>query len=577
MPIALPFLSLLSLKRNASSCGRLEPFSTRPKHTKVLVIGGGPAGSYAASALAGEGIEVTLLEQAYFPRYHIGESMIPSCRPFLRFIDVEEKVKARGFNVKKGAALKLNQYKREGSIHSFVSHNPENAAWNVVRSEFDEILLRHASTSGANVIEGIRIESLDFDPPHDDSTTPASLRPVAANWIRSVDGSRGRVAFDWLVDASGRNGILSNQYLKSRTFNTALRNSAHWSYWKGAGKYAPGTKREGAPWFEALTDQSGWAWFIPLHNGTTSVGVVVAEDVTRQLKTRMRAERPELDTPTLQREFYARQLERAPGVKKLLAEATQVDNGRDTVRTAGDYSYSSSTYAGQNWRLVGDAGAFIDPFFSSGIHLALTGGLSAAATIASVLRGQCTAEQSTKFHDAKIGTSYTRFLLVVLATYKQIRSQSAPVLSKVDEDNFDRAIDFLRPVIQGADADHGLNSSDLNDAMDFCETAFSPMAASQEDDYAPLMQVHDMSALQSHEGAYGHEARAGNGHGPAGSHKLPERKEDDQARTALLRVHTQKAVFAMYSSDGYEQYFASEILEGFYLKMKRGELGIVEA
>ncbi|KAL1669111.1 hypothetical protein GGF50DRAFT_95722 [Schizophyllum commune] len=554
-----------------------------PEHTKVLVIGGGPAGSYAASALAREGIEVTVLEQAYFPRYHIGESMIPSCRPFLRFIDVEEKVKTRGFNVKVYTEYDplpggFSTY-FSSAIHSFVSHNPENAAWNVVRSEFDEILLRHASASGANVTEGIRIESLEFDPPHDTSSAsmPASLRPIAANWIRSVDGSRGRIAFDWLVDASGRNGILSNQYLKSRTFNPALRNSAHWSYWRGAGKYAPGTKREGAPWFEALTDQSGWAWFIPLHNGTTSVGVVVAEDVTRQLKTQMRAERPELDTPTLQREFYARQLERAPGVKKLLAGAVQVDNGRDTVRTAGDYSYSSSTYAGQNWRLVGDAGAFIDPFFSSGIHLALTGGLSAAATIASVLRDQCTAEQSAKFHDAKIGTSYTRFLLVVLATYKQIRTQSAPVLSKVNEDNFDRAIDFLRPVIQGADANHGLDSSDLNDAMDFCETAFSPMAASQEDDYAPLMQVHDMSALQAQEGASPHEARAGNGHGPAGSHKLPERKEDDHARTALLRVHAQKAVFAMYSSDGYEQYFASEILEGFYLKMKRGELGIVEA
>ena len=84
-------------------------------------------------------------------------------------------------------------------------------------------------------------------------------------------------------------------------------------------------------------------------------------------------------------------------------------------------------------------------------------------------------------------------------------------------------------MIQGADANHGLDSSDLNDAMDFCETAFSPMAASQEDDYAPLMQVHDMSALQAQEVASPHEARAGNGHGPAGSHKLPERKEDDQA------------------------------------------------
>ncbi|TRM65844.1 hypothetical protein BD626DRAFT_555916 [Schizophyllum amplum] len=547
-----------------------------PERTKILVIGGGPAGSYAASALAREGIEVTLLEQAHFPRYHIGESMIPSCRPFLKFIDVEEKVKNRGFVVKKGAALKLNQFKREGYT-DFISHNPDNAAWNVVRSEFDEVLLRHAAASGANVIEGIRVESLDFAPPPDDITEATAVLPVAAQWIRSVDGSRGRIAFDWLIDASGRNGILSTRYLKNRTFNSALRNTAHWGYWTGTRKYAPGTKRENAPWFEALTDQSGWAWFIPLHNGTTSVGVVVAEDVTREAKAKMRVVRPEIDIASMQREFYASQLERAPGLKELLVGANLKDNGRDTVRTAGDYSYSASVYAGVNWRLVGDAGAFIDPFFSSGIHLALTGGLSAAGTIASVMRGRCTSHQAMKFHDTKIATSYTRFLLVVLATYKQIRSQDSPVLSSVDEDNFDRAIEFLRPVIQGAEADHRLNQDDLNSAMDFCETAFAPMADSFQDADAPLMRVHDMSAQLKHANVEPHDARGAYHTFAANASERSANTEDVQAHIAALRLHAQKAVFAMYSSDGYDQYFASEVLEGFYLKMERGSLCMMQA
>ncbi|KAJ7764116.1 putative halogenase [Mycena maculata] len=513
------------------------PVITVPSYTDILVIGGGPAGSYAASALAREGFSVTLLEKDHFPRYHIGESMLPSCRPFLRFVGAEYKVVNHGFTVKVGAAVKLNQHKREGYT-DFISPDPDKAAWNVVRSEFDEILLRHAAESGASVFEGIQVTSIEFS---GDTTT----RPISAAW-KSDRGASGTVRFKWLVDASGRAGIMSTKYLKSRKFNQALRNIAFWGYWAGAGTYAPGTKRENAPWFEALTDETGWAWFIPLHNGTVSVGVVLKEEASRLKKSGLMG--PDAGTA-----HYLAQLQLAPGVLSLLGTATLTGD----VRSAGDYSYSASHYAGPNFRIAGDAGAFIDPFFSSGVHLAFANGLSAASTIAASIRGHCTEGEAIRFHNEKTGTSYTRFLLVVLSIYRQINSQAAPVLSDVDEDNFDRAFDFLRPVIQGAaDADEGVTEQTLQRTMDFCENALGPttpemhVAVAARVDPAllardgPLMDTQAVAQLTG---------------------------KDEEAKQVLLRVNARKAVDGIYD---WEQNFTGENLSGFSVVLERGALGL---
>lgn len=115
-----------------------------------------------------------------------------------------------------------------------------------VRSEFDEILLRHAAESGARVCEGVQVTGIEF------SSGADNKRPVLAEWT-SDRGGCGKIRFNWLVDASGRVGIMSTKYLKNRKFNQALKNIAFWGYWSGAGLYGAGTKRQNAPWFEALT------------------------------------------------------------------------------------------------------------------------------------------------------------------------------------------------------------------------------------------------------------------------------------------------------------------------------------
>ncbi|KAF9258821.1 FAD/NAD-P-binding domain-containing protein [Marasmius fiardii PR-910] len=514
-----------------------------PRTTTILVIGGGPAGSYAASVLARDGFDVVVLEREHFPRYHIGESMLPSFKTFLSFIDAKEKVERRGFVVKPGAAIKLNQFKQEGYTN-FVAFDKENSAWNVVRSELDEILLRHAAESGAHVFEGVTVNEIHFS-----SDEPAA--PVSASWT-TKSGQNGITSFEWLIDASGRNGIMSTKYLKNRKMNASLRNLAFWSYWKNPGMYSPGTDRENAPWFEALTDQSGWAWFIPLHNGTASVGVVQEERISRAKRADMSLGQDE-DKST---KHYLEQLKLAPGVLRLLEKSTFTG----TVKSAGDYSYAADRYAGPRFRIAGDAGAFIDPLFSSGMHLAFTSALSAACTIAAAIRGHCTDEEAGVFHTTKFGTSYTRFLIVVWAAYRQIKSQSDPILSEVEEDNFDRAFNFLRPVIQGStESDPQLTDKELNEAIEFCKHAIAPTDPEMVAEVskrvdpklvaltAPVMNPKAVEALMG---------------------------EDEEAKQVLWKVNSDKALGIIFSE---HNSFRSEVVNGFCANLERGSIGLCRA
>jgi flavine halogenase len=152
------------------------------------------------------------------------------------------------------------------------------------------------------------------------------------------------------------------------------------------------------------------------------------------------SKKKEMDSPS-SRDFYLKSLDLVPGIKKLLSEGELVSD----IKSASDWSYSASAYAFPQVRIAGDAGCFIDPFFSSGVHLALSSGLSAAVTICASIRKDCDERAAATWHSKKVAEGYTRFLLVVLSSLKQIRSQDEPVLNDWDEESFDRAFDFFRP------------------------------------------------------------------------------------------------------------------------------------
>src|SRR5438034_8163551 len=171
--------------------------------TQVLVVGGGPAGSTTATLLAREGFDVTLIEKEVFPRYHIGESLLPSCLEILDLIGAREKVEAYGFQRKDGGFF---EWGRDSWVLNFEKlHHPYS--FQVVRSEFDHLLLEHAKSQGVQVFEGIEVQSLSFD----------GDRPRSATWASVAEKQEtGEISFDFLVDASGRAGIMAMHYLKSR-------------------------------------------------------------------------------------------------------------------------------------------------------------------------------------------------------------------------------------------------------------------------------------------------------------------------------------------------------------------------
>ncbi|KAH0579945.1 hypothetical protein H2248_002765 [Termitomyces sp. 'cryptogamus'] len=463
--------------------------------------------------------------------------MLPSCRQFMAFIGAEELVKNHGFVTKPGHALKLRQEKREG-YSDFIELDPDNITWNVIRSQFDERLLRHASASGVKVFEGLNVTDIKF----------SGERPASAIYeTQSTQASKPReINFKYLVDASGRTGIMSTKYLKNRQFTKALMNMAFWGYWRGGGKYAPGTNRDNAPWFEAFTDETGWAWYIPLHDGTTSVGVVISKDSYAEKKA---LANNGLDDPMTR--LYMAQLAQAPELLQLLGKARLASG----IKSAGDYSYSASRYAGPGYRIAGDAGAFIDPLFSTGVHLAMIGGLSAASTIAASIRGDCSEEKATEFHNSKVGVSYTRFLIVVLSVYRQIQAQKEDILSDVDEDNFDRAFRLLRPVIQGAaDIDPKLTPQEIKETLDFCKNVMAPTQPQMDKEV-----TEHMRKLTSSDGPVLHPST------------VPAIIGDDKdAKHVDLEDNARKVIHVMHGLGC----FRNEILHGYYANIVRGELGM---
>ncbi|TVY94245.1 Flavine halogenase [Lachnellula willkommii] len=437
--------------------------SQPPRNCTVLVVGGGPAGSYCASALAREGIDTVVLEAEEFPRYHVGESMLPSIRHFMRFIDCDKKLDAHGFRIKKGATFKLNS-KPLGSTDFVAAGGPQGYAYNVVRSESDELLFRHAGESGAHIYDGFKVKSVDFvasglprstDP---ECEIPDPGRAKSATWTRSKDGASGVVNFDYLVDASGRPGLMSTKYLKNRQMNPGeqLQSVANWAYWTNGSEFGIGTAQEGNPYFESLHDGSGWAWYIPRHNGQCSVGVVRNQKVLAQKKRESG-----LDS----RAIYLDTLKHNAGMRDLLAAATLVSD----VKSASDWSYNAPAYASPYVRIAGDAGCFVDPFFSSGVHLALNAGLSAATTICASIKGQVSELAAATWHSKKVAASYTRFLIVVSSALKQILEGEEPVIADYDEKSFERAFQHFRPVIQGSvDVSANLSQAEVMRTLNFC-------------------------------------------------------------------------------------------------------------
>jgi flavin-dependent dehydrogenase len=315
----------------------------------VIVIGGGPAGSTASTLVAQQGYRVQLFERERFPRFHIGESLIPETNRYLEALGVYPRIEAEGFLVKRGAVIMAPDGVNERYAAFAEAQGIERLfTFEVPRARFDEILLEHAAASGADVREECRVRAVE-------------LRGEGVE-LRLEDGSGERtVTARFLVDASGRDGFLAKR-LGLREVDSDLRQVGLHAWYEGVAPLPP--ERFGDTRLISI-DGGGWAWLIPIDERVTSVGVVVPRERHAALPTGD----PERCLEIL--------LSSVPALPPLLARARRVS----PVRVDADYSYATRAYAGERWLLTGDAGSFLDPIFSTGVLLALASGVEAAEAI----------------------------------------------------------------------------------------------------------------------------------------------------------------------------------------------------
>jgi flavin-dependent dehydrogenase len=318
----------------------------------VLVIGGGPAGSTVSTLLARQGRRVVMLEKDHHPRFHIGESLLPGNVELFEKLGVREEVDRIGMP-KFGIEFVPPDLDYRSYVDFSEGWNPrKDSAWQVRRSELDELLFRNAARQGAVTLEGAQVRQVDFD--DSGATVQATLE----------DGSRRSWRTRFVVDASGRDTVLANK-LRSKQKNPAHNSTALFGHFRNARRLEG--RREGnisICWFE-----HGWFWFIPLADGTTSVGAVCW---AYYLKAR--------DKPL--KEYFFDTIAMCPELHDRLKDATLVD---DLVHATGNFSYSSTHATGDRYLMVGDAFTFIDPMFSSGVFLAMQSAFDGAKLVNTAL------------------------------------------------------------------------------------------------------------------------------------------------------------------------------------------------
>src|SRR5229473_2307740 len=334
----------------------------------VVVIGGGPAGSTVSTLIAQRGHTVELFERDHFPRFHIGESLIPETYWVLERLNMLPKMRQSHF-VKKYSVQFVNAAGRLSAPFYFWDNKPHECSqtWQVVRSEFDQMMLDNAREHGVQVHEGVRVVDVVFDGDR-----------AAGITIQLEGGARREVRSTVVVDASGQNGLLMNRF-RLRLWDPVLNKGAIWTYWKGARRDTG--RDEGATLVIQTVNKNGWFWYIPLHDDLVSAGVVAPFDYL-------------FKGGNDREQTYREEVEGCPAVKERVAKATRAAGCFATK----DYSYRSKQVAGNGWVLVGDAFGFLDPLYSSGVLLALkSGSLAADAVVEGLNKGDTTAAQLGKW------------------------------------------------------------------------------------------------------------------------------------------------------------------------------------
>jgi flavin-dependent dehydrogenase len=335
----------------------------------ALIIGGGPGGSSAGTFLAQTGRKVLLLEKEVFPRFHIGESLLPYNHRLFHEMGVMPALAAAGFPVKQGAQFHLgNGSKSVKLVFAQGKFTREPKAFQVERSRFDELLLRHAARTGCEVREGWTVNRVEDAP---------DARVVhAANSVGETSRFRAR----FVIDASGRSNLTGNQE-GLRQIHPRLKKVAIFGHFHGV--RVDDDEKAGDTVIIRLENK--WFWLIPLSREKVSVGCVLDQEELR-------------GAPSSIEDFFNAAWQSSPAVRERMAGATPAG----PIQVTSDFSYSNRRLIGSRLLRVGDAAGFMDPIFSAGVYLAMHSGKLAAQTVSSALDRPETIDRSFAKYEKRV-------------------------------------------------------------------------------------------------------------------------------------------------------------------------------